>query len=101
MEPTGLCGSYWVAMHRGNSSPSLVQQPLVQTPRKAAHFPSLSNSAWRLCPPKKARQLVFIHAHLLLQKPLLLHSLVQCQANPLGLLFLDDKLLGKQTRDMW
>lgn len=67
-------------------------------PRQRTSPPCVSGSAWQLRPPKRVGQLALTHAHLLLQKPLLLHSLVQRQANPFGLFLLDDKLLGMQTQ---
>lgn len=49
-------------------------------------------------PPKSTGQLALTHAHLLFQKPLLLHSFLQRQANPLSLCLRDDELLGGRDR---
>jgi len=48
--------------------------------------------------PSIQLSLVFPHAHLLFQEPLLFHSFVQRQTNPLSLCLWDDKRLGRQRQ---
>lgn len=92
------CGSGWGAGQKQLfPKPTWCGQPLIQ----GSAFPPSPPVCLAAMPPKRVEPLALTHAHLLLQKPLLLHSFIQCQADPLGLLLWDDKLLGRQTRSMW
>lgn len=73
------CGCVRPAVHSGSSSPG-----------------SLGAVAPSPCFPTPVRSAA--HVHLLLQEPLLLHSLIQRQANPLSFCLRDDKLLHRRDQ---
>lgn len=95
--PRGIHRTVAPAGELGRSSSFPSPHGVGSPPFKAVHFLPPPTVCLAAVPPKRVELLALTHAHLLLQEPLLLHSFIQCQADPLSLRLWDDKLLaGRQ-----